>query len=90
MELAPVAAARHADGFDGVESPPLSPKFSLLRDEGCLDKKKVGQQYDGSWMPVVMLGCWTTLLADAAEANRAPASTSRSERPSALSRCWTS
>ncbi len=60
MELAPLAAsAAEAD-----DSPPASPKYSFQGRPHPLSQEQ------RHCIPGIVSGCWTTLLADAAEAKR--------------------
>ncbi|KAI4190978.1 MAG: hypothetical protein L6R41_000428 [Letrouitia leprolyta] len=60
IELAPLAAsAAQAD-----DSPPTSPKHVFHRPPQPMAKEPT------HWIPNIVSGCWTTLLADAAEAKR--------------------
>ncbi|KAL8721620.1 MAG: hypothetical protein Q9225_001744 [Loekoesia sp. 1 TL-2023] len=80
IELAPAAAsAAQAD-----DSPPTSPKHVFHKAP-----HHPSTQDQTQWVPSIVSGCWTTLLADAAEAKRIEASPGTSLRP-VLSRWSTS
>ncbi|KAL8806102.1 MAG: hypothetical protein Q9200_005159 [Gallowayella weberi] len=69
IEFAPLALANAAVAIDDDESPPQSPKSSaalLKLPHGA----GVGVKEQNDYIPSVVLGCWTTLLADAEEAKR--------------------
>ncbi|KAL8931588.1 MAG: hypothetical protein Q9216_007146 [Gyalolechia sp. 2 TL-2023] len=79
IELAPVAAARADDDDD--DSPPTSPKhiFRLQAPQPPI----VAQERLRGWVPSIVSGCWTTLLADAADAARRIESSSPGDDDSA-------
>ena len=85
IEFGSLAAANIAAAdANNDDSPPTSPKYSALKLP-----QPSGSQEHGNWMPTVILGCWTTLLADAAEAKRIRLSDGSAFHP-VLLRCSTS
>ncbi|KAL9604735.1 MAG: hypothetical protein Q9179_001743 [Wetmoreana sp. 5 TL-2023] len=79
IELAPLAATASQDD----ESPTSSPKHTFLQDS------RAPPHGQPNWVPNIISGCWTTLLADAAEAKRVASPMGIISRP-ALTRCSTS
>ncbi|KAL8753335.1 MAG: hypothetical protein Q9199_005115, partial [Rusavskia elegans] len=65
IEFGSLAAANIAAADGNDDSPPTSPKHGILKLP-----QTSGTQGQRNWMPGVVMGCWTTLLADAAEAKR--------------------
>ncbi|KAL8883948.1 MAG: hypothetical protein Q9192_006959, partial [Flavoplaca navasiana] len=66
IEFGSLAAANiAAASANNDDSPPTSPKYSVLKLP-----QPSGSQEHRNCMPSVILGCWTTLLADTAEAKR--------------------
>ncbi|KAL8995221.1 MAG: hypothetical protein Q9169_004985 [Polycauliona sp. 2 TL-2023] len=59
-------AAANIAATNNDDSPPTSPRYGMMLK---LPQIKESQE-QRNWMPSVVLGCWTTLLADAAEAKR--------------------
>ncbi|KAL8697091.1 MAG: hypothetical protein Q9224_002472 [Gallowayella concinna] len=67
IEFASLALANAAVGnHNDDESPPQSPKSTVLK----MPQGGMKEQNQKNWIPSVVLGCWTTLLADAEEAKR--------------------
>ncbi|KAI4173556.1 MAG: hypothetical protein LQ343_002894 [Gyalolechia ehrenbergii] len=78
IELAPVAAsAAQAD-----DSPPTSPKHVIRKAPRPIAQERL------HWVPSIVSGCWTTLLADAAEAKRIEHSPDDSPSPPPLLSRW--
>ncbi|KAL9004434.1 MAG: hypothetical protein Q9188_002754 [Gyalolechia gomerana] len=78
IELAPVAAsAAQAD-----DSPPTSPKHVFPKAPRPIAQERL------HWVPSIVSGCWTTLLADAAEAKRIELSPDDSPSPPPLLSRW--
>ncbi|KAL8846372.1 MAG: hypothetical protein Q9221_008533 [Calogaya cf. arnoldii] len=63
LEFSSLAAANIASD----DSPPSSPKYGIMTKFPQSSSAQEGRNY---MMPSVVMGCWTTLLADAAEAKR--------------------
>ncbi|KAI4201318.1 MAG: hypothetical protein LQ350_003356 [Teloschistes chrysophthalmus] len=85
IELAPMAV----DAASSQDSPPSSPKSGfLMRAKPLLSQ----QEQQKNWIPMIVAGCWTTLLADAAEARREAALSPSSLSPPApaFTRCISS
>ncbi|KAL8691022.1 MAG: hypothetical protein Q9218_003660 [Villophora microphyllina] len=80
MKLAPMAISAAAS----QESPPSSPKHGFLTSTPL-----PRAQEQASWIPSIVAGCWTTLLADAAETKRAGSPPTTPTHP-ILARCATS
>ncbi|KAI4243966.1 MAG: hypothetical protein L6R40_003177 [Gallowayella cf. fulva] len=81
INFAPLAAAAAAATANAAtaedESPPQSPKHGISNLPPVASK----EQEQRDWMPSVVLGCWTTLLADAKEAKRVRPSSSAFRHP---------
>ncbi|CAL8581691.1 hypothetical protein XPA_007376 [Xanthoria parietina] len=73
IEFGSLAAANIAAADGNDDSPPTSPKYGMLKLPPTS-----GPPEQRNWMPSVIMGCWTTLLADAAEAKRTRSSSSSS------------
>ncbi|KAL8799865.1 MAG: hypothetical protein Q9182_005572 [Xanthomendoza sp. 2 TL-2023] len=93
IEFAPLALANAAAvGIGDDDSPPQSPKSSavlLKLPQGV----GAGAKEQKDYIPSVVLGCWTTLLADAEEARRcclSPATVTRNHHHPILARSLTS
>ncbi|KAL8678337.1 MAG: hypothetical protein Q9186_005294 [Xanthomendoza sp. 1 TL-2023] len=89
IEFASLALANAAVGnHNDDESPPQSPKSTVLK----MPQGGMKEQNQKNWIPSVVLGCWTTLLADAEEAKRcvAPSSAKNHHHHPVLARCLTS
>ena len=71
IEFGSLAAANIAAADGNDDSPPTSPKYGILKLPPTS-----GPPEQRNWMPSVIMGCWTTLLADAAEAKRTRSSSS--------------
>ncbi|KAL8925737.1 MAG: hypothetical protein Q9172_002078 [Xanthocarpia lactea] len=82
LEFGPLATANLAVGDD--DSPPVSPGYGFLKAQ-----PQMLPHAEGNWTPSVVMGCWTSLLADAAEANRG-GSSRNTRRQSVFVRCSTS
>ncbi len=82
LEFGPLATANLAVGDD--DSPPVSPGYGFLKAE-----PQMLPHAEGNWTSSVVMSCWTSLLADAAEANRG-GSSRNTRRQSVLVRCSTS
>ena len=86
-------------GFDTDEVPrspnsrrmPYQPsKPTKLRASRLAEKQFALTEEEDSWMQKIVLGCWTTLLADAANARRTVSSTKPSTQPLLKTRSLTS
>ena len=56
-------------------------KPTKLRASKLAERQMALTEEEGSWMQKIVLGCWTTLLADAAKARRTASSTKSSMQP---------
>ena len=69
---------------------PYAPtKPTKMRTSRLAEKQIALAEEEGSWMQQIVLGCWTTLLADAAKARR-KASVSKPQMMAVRARCLTS
>lgn len=65
-------------------------KPTKLRTSRLADKQMALTEEEGTWMEKIVLGCWTTLLADAAKARRAISTSRSSMQPLMKTRSATS
>ena len=65
-------------------------KPTKLRTSKLADKQMALGDEEGSWMQKIVLGCWTTLLADAARTRRAMSTSKSSMQPLLKARSITS
>lgn len=65
-------------------------KPTKLRTSRLAEKQMALTEEEGSWMQKIVLGCWTTLLADAAKARRAMSTSRSSMQPLMKTRSVTS
>ncbi|KAI4274038.1 MAG: hypothetical protein L6R38_006193, partial [Xanthoria sp. 2 TBL-2021] len=84
IEFGSLAAANIAAADGNNDSPPASPKYGILK------LPQSGTQEQRNWIASVVMGCWTTLLADAAEAKRIRSSSDGTAFHPLLYRCSTS
>ncbi|KAL8775516.1 MAG: hypothetical protein Q9209_000012 [Squamulea sp. 1 TL-2023] len=84
IEFSSLAAANLAAQDNDDDSPPTSPKYNALK----LPPSGIHEQRD--WLPSVVMGCWTTLLADAADTNQRDRSPNGTSFHPLLTRCSTS
>ncbi|KAI4251961.1 MAG: hypothetical protein LQ352_004548 [Teloschistes flavicans] len=90
IELAPLAVNNNVASMQ-EDSPPSSPKFGFLSTTTTTTTLLPPlQEQQKNWMPMIVAGCWTTLLADAAEGRRQASSPSPMLSHPAFTRCITS